>query len=257
MDKRNLLIFLFILALQAKTTNIYAQIDLGAKDYYVWFDTTIGNGNSGIYNGTIFVEKYITKPDNHRFFEENIYKLGNLVYDDQTYYNIQLKYDIHDDQLIAKLPYQSNFLFIKLIKEKIDFFEIYIDEINLPKEKHTFINSSTNLDIVDTSFKGFYQVLYKVKSTILIKKNYKDISKFIDDNLAYIRFSDRSYFALLKDNTYHIINSKKDLIRIYPKQKKNISIFYRKNRKLFKLNESIFYQKLLEDIQTSINKTEI
>ncbi|APZ46817.1 hypothetical protein BW723_11210 [Polaribacter reichenbachii] len=257
MDKRNLFIFLFILALQANTNNVFAQIDIGAKDYYVWFDAAIGNGNSGIYNGTIFSEIYKTKPDNHRFFLDNTYQLGNLIYDNQTYYNIYLKYDIHDDQLIAKLPYLDNFLFLRLIKEKIDFFELNIDDKNATSKKYSFLSSKANPLVNDESFKGFYQILLKTTTSTLLKKNFKERSEFIDENLVYTKFSDRSYFVLLKDYKYYSINSKKDIIRIFPEQKRYISIFYRRNRKLFKKNENDFYTNLFQDIQLSIHKTEI
>ncbi len=238
-------------------TKIYAQIDLESKDYYVWFDAVVGNGNSGIYNGTIFLEKFKAKPGNHRFFLDDDYKLGNLIYDNQAYYNIYLKYDIYDDQLIAKLPYQDNFLFLRLIKEKIDFFELNIDKIDNSTEKHSFVNSRTRPLILNDDFNGFYQILLKTKIATLLKKNYKEKSELIDNNLAYTKFYERSYYVLLKGNTYYPINSKKELIRVFSNQKKYISLFYRRNRKLFKVNETDFYKNLLSDLQLLIEKTAI
>lgn len=257
MFKKNLIFISYILVFQFFTSKVCAQIDLESKDHFVWFDAVVGHGNSGIYNGTIFVEQFKTKPNNHRFYLDNRYKLGNLIYDNQTYYNIYLKYDVFEDQLIAKLPYQDNFLFLRLIKEKIDFFELNIDKIDSSTEKHSFVNSKTKPLIVNEDFNGFYQILSKLKIATLLKKNYKETSELIDNNLAYTQFSERSYYALLKDNTYYPINSKKDLVRIFPNQKKYISIFYRRNRKLFKVNETEFYKNLLNDLQLSIEKTAI
>ena len=137
--------------MQISKNLIYSQIDINANNYYTWFDASVGNGNSGIYNGTLFIEKYITAPNNHSFFLDSTYKLGNLIYDNQPYYNIYLKYDLHEDQLIAKLPYQSNFLFIKLIKEKVKSFEFQ----NL---NNLFVNSSYIKKVVDKSFIGFYEI---------------------------------------------------------------------------------------------------
>lgn len=254
MNKRKLFIIFVLILFKLFTIKVYSQIDLESKNHFIWFDNVVGDGNLGIYNGTKFIEKYKTKPNNHRFLLDNTFRLGNLIYDNQTYYNIPLKYDIHDDQLIAKLPYQSNFLFVKLIKEKVDFFEINVNEINFSQKKLSFINSVAYSEIVDFTFKGFYQILLKNKTAILLKKNFKEKSVLIENNLAFVKFSDKSHFAILKDNKYYKINSKKDVIKVYPKQKRYISIFYRRNRKLFNLNESVFYTNLFRDIYSSISK---
>lgn len=101
----NIILFL---VLQLKVTLAFCQYDTNKKDHYIWFDNIIGYENSGIYNGTLFLEKYKTESNNHHFFLDNKYKLGNLIYDNQPYYNVYLKYDIYEDELIAKLPSFNN-----------------------------------------------------------------------------------------------------------------------------------------------------
>tara|TARA_R110001606_G_scaffold393731_1_gene563944 strand:+ start:72 stop:848 length:777 start_codon:yes stop_codon:yes gene_type:complete len=256
MDEKSFFLLLLFVFFKPCISRTYAQLNIDSKNHYVWFDETVGNGNLAIYNGTIFVEKFKAPANNHRFLLDNSYHLGNLIYDNQPYYDIYLKYDIYEDEIIAKLDYKTNSLYIKLIKEKISYFEIYSSELTIFNEKLTFIDSATKPAVSSKKFSGFYQVLYEFNEITLMKKNFKKRDKKIIDNLVYSNFLNKDVFIILKENNYYVVDSKYDLIKLFPKQKKYISIFYRRNRKLLKEEKDTFYTNLVKDIHASINKSE-
>lgn len=248
MDKFKKLFILFFILIQINVSNVHAQLDLVSKNHYVWFDNVVGSGNLGIYNGTIFVETFKTQLNNHRFLLDDNYHLGNLVYDNQPYFNIYLKYDIHEDELIAKLTDKKNFIFIKLIKEKISFFEIINSEKLIVSEKYSFINISNKLNVIKKPSNSFYQILFESDRVTLLKKNFKKRGNKIVGNFVYSKFSNQNYFVILKDGDYSLINSRNDIVKLFPNQKKNVKFFYRKNRKLHRRNKEVFYIKLLENL---------
>jgi len=256
MNKKSLLLLLGLIFLKPSINELYAQLNIDSKNHYVWFDEIVGNGNLAIYNGTIFVEKFKAPANNHRFLLDDAYHLGNLIYENQPYYNIYLKYDIHEDEVIAKLDYKTNFLFIKLIKEKISYFEIESSELAIFNTKLSFISSNSKPEVISDKFFGFYQVLYEFDEVVLLKKNFKKRGEKIIDNFVYSNFLNKDFFIILKDNDYYEINTKYDFKKIFPNQKKYITIFYRRNRKLLKKDKDQFYTNLVKDIRSSMKASE-
>jgi len=255
MNDKKLFFLLLLVFLKPNLYELHAQLNLASKNHYIWFDEIVGNGNLAIYNGTIFEEKFKAPENNHRFLLDDTYHLGNLIYDNQPYYNIYLKYDIHEDQVIAKLAYKTNFLFIKLIKEKITSFEIDNSNTAIFNTQLSFISSETKPKVSEKKFTGFYQVLHQFDEILLLKKNFKKRGEIILNNFVYSNFLDKGYFVILRNNNYFEVNSKYDFINIFPNQKKYISIFYRRNRKLLRTDKDQFYTNLMKDLQVSISKT--
>tara|TARA_R110002073_G_scaffold108336_1_gene243299 strand:+ start:5661 stop:6437 length:777 start_codon:yes stop_codon:yes gene_type:complete len=248
-----LTLFLF---LQLNTSIFYSQTNSDLKDYYTWFDSVIGEGNTDLYNGTIYREQYRTEKGNHKFFLSNDYRIGDLVYNNQSYYNVYMKYDIYEDELIVKLPNQSSHLFIKLVKEKINEFSIKDSGVNLTLNNHQFITNSSFKENNKKTSLSFYEVVTKTSSITLLKKNRKKRSDYIANSTSYSKFSENSHFAILYENNYHKISSKKNLTRLFPNFKKDISAFYRTERNLYKSNKEAFFSNLIENITTFITKTD-
>ena len=257
MKKNTYFKFILYLFLQLNTSLFFSQTSSELNDYYTWFDTVIGEGNTGIYNGTRYIEKYITEKKNHKFFLFNEYRTGNLVYNHQPYYDIYMKYDLYEDELIVKLPYRSFHVFIKLIKEKIDEFSIKDFRNDLSSKEHYFITNSLFKINNEESSLGFYEVINETSSITLLKKHHKSRAQYINNLNSYSKFSNRNYFAILFKNNYYKINSKKDIIHLFPDFKKNISAFYRKERKLSKTNKQAFFTILVKEITTFITKPNI
>ena len=78
----------FVFFINSHISICQEQYDL--KKVYKIYDSVIGKKNLGINNGVIFKDNFITesKEKNHRFFEINSFQLGNIVYNNQPYFDI-------------------------------------------------------------------------------------------------------------------------------------------------------------------------
>ena len=225
----------------------YSQIDTENKGHYQWFDRIVGEGNNSLYNGNTHLEQYRTEDGNHKFFLMNEYVQADILYDNQAYYGVDMKYDLYEDHVIARLPNQSSYLFVRLIPDKIHSFLI---------NGRRFINYRFLTDTDTQSSSKFYELLFKSSNITLLKKEYKVRSEYINDKQLYSKFSSRNYYAIVYDNSYKIVKSRKDFTRLFPSYKKQISAFFRTNRKLYKSSKDIFYKNLVEDINANLNKTD-
>lgn len=221
--------------------SVAAQETQNKKEYYKWFDSKLGEGNSVLFNGINFKEEYRTEDGTHRFFTKNDFSLSEILYDNQKFYDVTAKYDIYDDQIIVKLPSQSGFNIIKLIKAKIISFNIFGKTFfNLP------ITDSKNNKEATYSFA---EKLISNNSTSLYKKYFKVRKEKVGrDNMKYSSFKNKNHYILEHENKFHIINSKKDLLEIFPDKKKEIKNFYNKNNSLKKLKYDLFLSNLVKSI---------
>ena len=94
------------------------------RDYYNWFDEQVGIENTGIFNGIRYKELYRIKDGKHKFYKSPEYQTANIWYDDQPYYDIPLKYDLFEDQLIISLQTDSGSSIIQLLKEEVTGFQL-------------------------------------------------------------------------------------------------------------------------------------
>lgn len=215
----------------------FSQKSKQVENSYILLDSLIGIENTAISNGSVYVEKFKTErnKNTHKFFLKNEYQLGNIVYDNQKYYNILMKLDLYKNQIIVKLKNKSNLSSIKLIKEKVKNFSINSDY---------FVNSrffkNSNLE----SEYNFYQVLFQSKYISLLKLNKKQSIEYIKDQNIFYKFKDKVFYNLLyKDNLFEV-KSKRDIMSIFPTHKSDIYLFYKKNKQLYRKNKNNFYTEL-------------
>lgn len=228
--------FVFILFLNTIPFFLFSQTDSKSKDYYKYFDSIIGVKNSGIFNGIPYKEQYLTINGNHKFFLASDFVKGTIYFNNQPYYDVDMKYDIYEDVLIVRLPNASKYFFIKLINDKVDKFSIY---------DKNFIKLSNNIAIP-----GFYEILYQSKILSLLKKNKKRIKKLIGDDFVYYEFNEENSYFVLSDNKYYNINSKKDFIKLFPILKNNIDNFYSVNKLILKSDKDKFTIGLIKYVNT-------
>lgn len=236
-----ILFFLF------KVFFFYCQTHSNEKDYYKWFDEIIGYENTGLYDGLEYKKDYRTINKNHNYFITNKFLTGNIIYDGQSYYDIKIKYNIYNDELIVKLPIQSGYSIIKLISEKVERFSI---------NNHQFIRLSENNNSSSIkNISGFYEITFQSKFLFFLKKYKKSKKKQLEKKFIYSEFKDNNEYFLYYNNEYYKIKSKKDLIKLFPKQKKDINTFYNTNRISLKSNSDIFMKRLMKHLNSLINTT--
>lgn len=206
----------------------HSQIDSDQKMYYNWFDSIVGDGNINLYNGIQYEEKYRTLKGNHKYYLTSEYKIGNLVYENQSYYDVLMKYDLYNDQLIVKLPFRSGYNFLQLDQEKVNEFSINNNHF------HSIINQGEKS--ISRDKYGYFEVLMRKNNITLYKKHIKNRKEYSDKEFIYSVFSEEYKYYIYLNNQISELGSKGSSIKLFPKQKKEINAFYNSNRQLRKSN---------------------
>lgn len=214
---------------------------------YTKFDSIVGKENLGLNNGPLTLYPYKTIGDNTMFFKNNKFTIGNLIYDGQTYFNVNLKYDIYRDLLILNPPAKPEHIGISLIKDKTDSFSIY------GKNFVKLTKSQTSLP----EFTSGYCELIKIgKNFNLYIKYHKDILKEINEEGVFYSFHEKHQYYVEYKSKFHEINNKTSIVKIFPENKKNINAFYQKNRSLNTTDYNQFINSLMISIYDfSINNS--
>ncbi|WP_396589492.1 hypothetical protein [Allomuricauda sp. R78024] len=187
-------------------STIHSQIKEKEIDYYNWFDEITGAENSNLYEGILSVEKYATLDKSHEFFISSEYLKGNIVYDEEPYFNIDLKYDIYEDEVLLGLRSNSQILMVKLVKERIG--EFIINE-------HRFIRVNDGEDRNPNTL-GFQEVLMETSFFTLLKKHKKIKYTRYKKSRVFHKFVSSDEYYLAYEHHFYNIKNKKDIIRIFP-----------------------------------------
>lgn len=244
--KKNQSFFFLTLFLIIVNSTVKSQTNLNKNNYYNWFDNVIGIENTEISNGIVYKEKFKTINGNHKFYLTSKFTPGNIIYNKQPFFDLEMKYDIYEDEIIIKLPTQS-YSIIQLIKDKIDEFSI---------NNHRFIKVSERYEEYDNEeISGFYEISYQSKKITLFKKHKKDRKQRLG-NFVYSQFKENSSYFILYNHKYYKINSKNKLIELFPNLKKNIRSFYNSNKQQFKFEPDVFMVNLIEHLSTLLTNKE-
>ena len=218
--------------------------DNSQREYYNWFDSQVGVENTGLFNGIRYRELYRVRDGKHKFFQSPEFLTGNLLYDGQPYYDIPMKYDLFEDQLIIELQAVSGKSILKLLKDEVDGFEIDGHKFRHLRDTEVY-RSGDNID-------GFYEVLSETSSILLFKKHLKIRKKVLEDKMVLYEFrKDEAYF-ILYEGLYHPVRSKNDLIKAFPESKKEINDFYSGSKFLLQTDPDLFMKRILERIDSSL-----
>ena len=199
--------------------NVIEGQNAAEKNYYNWFDTKIGAGNTGLYNGVESKIKYRTINGNHKYFDSVDFMKGAIIYDGQPYYDVEMKYDIFNDEIIVKLPNRSAFIFLELLKEKIEKFTLNNKEfISLSSEKNDGSISQTEI----------FEMLYASEKVKLLQKHRKERFERLNRERIYSEFKYNTSFHIYYNEQLTPVKSKRDFIKLFPEEKKKINTFYGK-----------------------------
>ncbi len=221
--------------------------------YYNWFDTVIGHENAGLYDGYQYVDTDVgrIKDNKHAFFTTDKVLIGSILYNDQPYYNVSMKYNLETDKVLVTSNENSSWTFIlQLPSDKIKEFTI---------GDHRFMNR--NVPISGTTVgSGFYEVLVENPDFLLLKKHKKFRRKNLKNTQGklYYKFLEKNKYVLFANEQYIDIKTKRDIIKVYPKLKKEIKQFFGDYYRLKKQQPDTFMQKLFKEvIERLLSKTEV
>jgi hypothetical protein len=234
---------LTIIGLLLSIISLYSQ-NTKEIEIYNWFDKTIGKENLHINNGVIHTNPYKTTEGTTIYFKSDAFEKGTLSFDGQTYYNTSLKYDTYRDILVLNPEGVSELIGISLVKDKVDSFSLYDRNfVKLKKEEYTSPSLTT----------GYYEVSKNTDDFVFYTKHSKAIQKKVREDGIFYQFKPTYNYFLAYKKTLYTVDSKNDILKIFPDQKKQINEFYLMNRELKKSDQNLFMKNLMKSINNSVS----
>lgn len=230
------LVILFCGIIFFSSLNLKAQTK---EDYLTTYDSIISKESLILANGLFHFNNYRVNDNKDIYYNSQHFVKGSLNYLDQIYYDLYLKYDAYNDELIFKPTGKSEKTGINLIKSNISRFKI---------NDLTFVNLDKLNKEGDESIKGFYEE--RIKNNILsfyIKHSKSKREVFVNKEI-FVEFTDESEFILYIDNSFHKINSKNSIIKLFPDKKKIINEYFINNSELKKKDKTLFFNNLFQNI---------
>ena len=222
-------------------TVLSAQKINDQENGYIAFDKLVGIQNTNLYEGILHAEKYRTINDYKQFFKSTRFLNGEIWYKGQPYFNQSIKYDVYEDELLLKLEDKGGSNTLKLLKTNIDSFNI---------DKHYFVNLKPEKKLNKIQF-GFYEVMFQGHSFTLYMKHRKNLIEKNDERIVYYEFIDtKKKYVLLYAGEYHVLNSKKSMISLFPDHKKQINESYKRAKKIHNNDSSALMVAFVKELES-------
>lgn len=228
--------FLFLLSL------VFSQIVIGQEtqnSLYNWFDKEIGKQNLDVNNGLLFHDIYPTDKKTNRFFDDEKFHEGEIEFDNQNYTLICINYDLLGDALLIKPYCESNRNSLIAIKDKIKSF--------IFKGKK-FVNLNYNENIKNHNVDGYYEEVLTNKEFQFYTKYKKNKREFFADKSILFEYELRNDYVLFYKNSFHKVDSKKSITKLFPEFKTQINNFFQQNNQLLTSNKTVFLKNLFNYI---------
>lgn len=164
----------------------------------------------------------------------------------QSYKNVNLFYDINLDQLILK-KVQKNYFELEIVLNTS-----FIDSFYLAN--HLFVNLQCFSKKNENT--GYYEKIYAGRNMLLKKYKKRFVDSF-DNRNPFGKFSPMHFtLFIFTEDILVKVNSKKELLKFYSENKKQIRRFIRKNRTRYKKlsnPELIKLMNFCDEISTKTN----
>ncbi|WP_422348408.1 hypothetical protein [Flagellimonas sp.] len=216
------------------------QSSIQEKDHYNWFDKTTGIENTNLLEGTLTVAKYGTVDGTHKFYASNDYLKGHIVFDGETYFDVDMKYDLYEDELLLPLRSDAQVQLLKLVKERIS--EFVIDGRRFLAVVHEGEGQA--------KVTSFYEVLSENPLFRLLKKHKKVGFANYKKNLVRYKFVSKNAYYVNHGGHLTEIKNKKDILRIFPEAKSALNKQSFDNLK--KTNRDEYVIKMMEVIHQQL-----
>lgn len=210
-----LFFILFFLSLQAQNT---IRNDTVSDAVYRSYMAAVGAG-SNLYNGTEYTAYYASTRGTP-FWDSAGFQNGIISYGGVVYRDVPLAYDIVSNEVLIRGPRQ---LVIKLDMAKIDYFQV---------AGHLFIKFTGDAGSKNLIPEDIYDLRYNDNIKVYVKRK-KQVSRNIgeDGRFAFMNFNS---FFVYKDNTYHQVSKKNDLLNIFRDKSDALRSFWKEQRLNFR-----------------------
>jgi hypothetical protein len=169
-----------------------------------------------LLNGRIWRNQY-SKAFGDPFFLVNTFLKGSVTLNGQQFNNLDLKYDITNDELILSI---ETYPAIIMNKEMVDSFSLDFGNIN-----YHIINAGTDTSGV---LRGYVNVLYNGPSSLYVKYSKKLQPLAIDGRYDLFFQEHRTY--LRKGNEIVVITGKRNLLNLLEDKKKEVRYYLRSSK---------------------------
>lgn len=230
------LLYFVIIGIFLNFFSVYSQSS-NETFVYNWFDKNLGVESLDFENGPAHLNFDKTVNNNNRYYISEDFKKGNINYNGQDYFDLLLNYDTYNDEIVLKPYGESNTTKINIIKENVSYFKIgnerfiKLETLNIPNFR-----------------KGYYEEVLVGNNIMLFVKYYKEKKKINKDEIDLVEFIPKYEFVLLKDSKYSSVNTKKEILALFPNNKRKINDFYLLHRDLKSENPALFTKNLLKYI---------
>jgi hypothetical protein len=187
-----------------------------------------------LYNGKLYYPA-VNDIKGHPYLLSDTIFTGSIVFDHVLYEDVQLQYDILNDDVIVVYPGQG-------IKLKLNKYKVGSIKIN----NRLFINSSLdeenskkNTDV------GFYEILYSKKIKVLAKRK-KLINSIVTQDGRNSSYKEQTSYYILFENNLYPIKNMRSVYKIFPKRKSELRALYNSN----KIGSTGFEQTLIKTIES-------
>ncbi len=215
-----------------------------SQSLYSYFDRSVGLKNLGINNGPIHQNPFRVSDQSHRYYGNDKYILGDVIYDGQPYADENLKYDIFKDVLVVKINDPNNLLGIDLINAKTESFVL---------DQKTFVNLD-RLAKKPGFVKGYYEI-YRPESPIALYIKYrKDQIEVLRSDGLFYKYQNAFDFVIAYQGNFHKINDERDLARIFPSHDSAIRDYAYVNRDTQLSNPPQFMKIMADYVNNLIQK---
>lgn len=171
--------------------------------------------NQILYIGKVWHNLYFNVRGDQFLFSRD-YLPGSLTINGKSFKNLNISYDIYNDELITPTNRGS---ILQLNKEMVDSFSLVSGY-----KTYRFINT---MEDSLKGIKGFVNVLYKGKSALYVKYKKEIQPLAVDKKYDLFYQTYRIYF--LKGKIINQVTSKSDLLKILYEDKTQIKDFIRKS----------------------------
>ena len=195
---------------------------------------------SGLYNGSEYVQYINLLKEGHPYFDTSALTNGNVYYDGLVYSDVPVLYDLIIDELIAR-HYNKVFL-VKLIRSRVDSFSI---------REHHFLHLGRD-SIAEGIQEGFYDRIYNGNIKLYVKRK-KVIQESIPDMQVERRVLQIDKYLLYMDSVYHDIHSESSMLKLMKDKRSALKQVLRKHKVKFRKNRE-YAMKLMAEQYDALNR---
>lgn len=169
-----------------------------------------------LLNGRIWRNEY-SKVTGDQFFLTSTYLKGSVTFNGRRFDNLDLKYDIHNDELILRIESHP---VIFMNKEMVDSFSL-----NFGYRNYNIINAGTDTASI---LKGYVNVLYDGPSSLYVKYTKKIQPLAVDGK--YDLFFQEHHVYLRRGSEIVPVEGKRKLMNLLEGKKKEVREWLKSNR---------------------------